>query len=515
MDTSEAEQGEVSSDVGPGVVTSGDTIYQGINFTGLRRELSVQKLWRERTWREILRNFVTALIFGALGSFIDISTDGLTAKSFISGANYTKWVKNLSDPANHDDCVHTGRFTSFNPAPHIEFEQILCFEQDPMWGHVTIYFLLLPGCFFASEVSRIICDHRGKTSDLYQILLAVCLTVPCEIIFPLVLILVKVVCLIKPGPEWKRVNARISGLEGSWESAFQTILALFIIFTRADRQPSSFQIASLVASFLMITKTSIAEHLSPKQPLELKEKLKATATLLPLFLSNATFKVLSWAITFTCLRYIAYCILHIAVLVLVTLGILGLYALQKKARFCPKKTKNTLQGHSYTSLRLEVDSKLTKRQNMEICVSKEIIWGIYHLIILTSLVGAANINPDSLNFSVTDFWNAFRNLKMKFDKNFKSSRHIPTQRPSLVDNLPLLNGLYIGVLAAMALSAVLFYFQMWKPMVEEEEAEQRESKAPRTTTPRTTSRTTTRTTPRTTTPAPTGRTTPPLTSIEI
>ena len=146
MDTSEAEQGEVSSDVGPGVqVTSGDTIYQGINFSGLRRELSVQKLWRERTWKEILRNFVTALIFGALGSFIDISTDGLTAKSFISGANYTKWVKNLSDPANHDDCVHTGRFTSFNPGPHIEFEQILCFEQDPMWGQATILFIILPG----------------------------------------------------------------------------------------------------------------------------------------------------------------------------------------------------------------------------------------------------------------------------------------------------------------------------------------------------------------------------------
>ena len=395
MDTSEAEQGEVSSDVGPGEVTSGDTIYQGINFSGLRRELSVQKLWQERTWKEILRTFVTALIFGALGSFIDISTDGMTAKSFISGANYTKWVKNLSDPANHNDCVHTGRFTSFNPAPHIEFEQILCFEQDPMWGQATIGFLLLPGFFFASEVSTIICDHRGKTSDLYHSLLTVCLAFPCRIIFPLVLILVKVVSLINPGPEWKRVNARITWLESSWESAFQTILTLFIIFSRTDRQPSSMQIASLVTSFLMITKTSIAEHLFPKQPLELKEELKATATLLPLFLSNATFKVLSWAITFTCLRNIAS-----AVFDLVTLAILGLYVLQKKTSCCPKKIMIILEDHSFTSLRLVVDSKLTKRQNMESCVSKEIIWGTCHLIILTSLVGAANINSDSLNFTI-------------------------------------------------------------------------------------------------------------------
>ena len=186
--------------------------------------------------------------------------------------------------------------------------------------------------------------------------------------------------------------------------------------------------------------------------------------------------------------------------------------------------------HSYTSLQLVVDSKLTKRQNMESCVSKDIFWGFSHLIVLTSLVGFANINPDSLNFTVTDFFKkTFENNVImqtlfpvptehwalpSLSSSDQSYRHM-FKRPGLVDNLPLLNGLYIGVLAAMALSAVLFYFQMWKPMVEEEEAEQRESKAPRTTTPMTTSRTTTRTTPRTTTPAPTGRTTPPLTSIDI
>ena len=52
-----------------------------------------------------------------------------------------------------------------------------------------------------------------------------------------------------------------------------------------------------------------------------------------------------------------------------------------------------------------------------------------------------------------------------------------SKRPGLVDNLPLLNGLFVGVLAAMALNTVLFYWQMWKPMVEEEEAEQRDSEA--------------------------------------
>ena len=45
MDTSEAELGIISSETDPDVVTSGDTIYQGINFSALKRELAIQKLW--------------------------------------------------------------------------------------------------------------------------------------------------------------------------------------------------------------------------------------------------------------------------------------------------------------------------------------------------------------------------------------------------------------------------------------------------------------------------------------
>ena len=480
MDTSEAELGVISSEadsdvvtlaVDPGVVsseadsrvvTSGDKIYQGINFTALKNELTIQKLWRERTWKGILRHFFIALIFGTLGSFIDIGTDGLTAKSFIKGANYTKWVKNLSEPENHDDCVHTGRFTSFNPGPKIDYEEIVCFEQDPMWGWATVALIFFPGLFSAYEVSRIIMDARGKRSYFCHLLLYACLAFPCLIIFPVVLIIVKVVCLINPGPEWKRTNTRITGIEGSWESKCQTILTLFIIFTRADRQPSSVQIASLVASLAMITKTSIAEYLSPKQPLKLKDELKATAILLPLFLSNAVFKVLSVAITFTCLRYIAF-----AVVGLVFFGDLVLMTLQKKASCCSERFTLLDEDHRIAPLH----------------VRNDIIWGFSNLIVLTSSVIAANINPDSLNYTVTDlgFLNYLEfsnNSTMQNESDINISRIQSSQiskRPGLVDNLPLLNGLYVGILAAMAINATLFYFQMWKPLEEEELVEQRTS----------------------------------------
>ena len=457
--------------------TSEDKIYQGINFTSLKKELTVQKLWRKRTWKEILKHFVTALIFGTLGSFIDIGTDGLTAKSFITGANYTKWVKNLSDPANHDDCVHTGRFTSFNPGPEIEYEEIVCFEQDPIWGWMTVVFIFLPGYITVLLVTDIIMEMQGKTSHTYRALLSSCMILPCVILFPLALILVKFVCLINPGSEWKRLNARITGLEGAWESACQSILTLFIIFTRADRQPSNVQIASLIASFAMLTKAAIADYLSPKQPMELKEELKATANLLPLFLSNGVFKVLSVAITITCLRYIG-----IAVFLgqMVIFSFSGFNFLRHKASCCPKRL-TVLDGGDpdMTSLRLKEDGRATKRQNLESCVFTNLTWGIFHLVVLTSIVSAANSNPDSLNYAVTelDFSNTTGNLEFSTNSSMQNQSEISpsrvqsvhfSRRPGLVENLPLLNGLYVGIVSAMAINAFLFYFQMWKPMVEEE-----------------------------------------------
>ena len=47
-----------------------------------------------------------------------------------------------------------------------------------------------------------------------------------------------------------------------------------------------------------------------------------------------------------------------------------------------------------------------------------------------------------------------------------------SMRPGLVDNLPFLNGLYTVVVAIMVINAVLFYFQLWRPMVGEEKKQQ-------------------------------------------
>ena len=463
-----------------GSVTSEDKIYQRVNFSALKNELTVQKLWRERTWREILRHFVTALIFGALGSFIDLGTDGLTAKSFIQGANYTKWVKNLSDPANHDGCVHTFRLTSFNPGPKIEYEEIVCFEQDQIWGWVTVAFIFLPGYFTVYPVTDMILEAHGKTSSSYRPLLSFCLVLPCMGLFPLALVLVKIVCLVNPGPEWKRLNLRLTGFEGSWESSCQTILTLFIFFTRTDRQPSSVQLASLVVSFAMITKTAIADYLSQKQAMELKDELIGTMTLLPLFFTNGLFKVLSQAVIIACLRYIS---IPVILFNAFTFGFPLVNIPQRKVTCCPKRFRWQDGDIDCTSLQLKEDG--TEREKLENCVNTNFHWAISHLIVLTSIVAAANVSLDSFTYEKNNFNlpNATGDHLLLKDNNNNNTMINQSDidvlhstpavqiraRPSLVENLPLLNGLYIVILAAMVINAVLFYVQMWKPMVQEEE----------------------------------------------
>ena len=254
------------------------------------------------------------------------------------------------------------------------------------------------------------------------------------------------------------------------ESAFQTILTLFIIFTRADRQPSSVQIASLIASFAMLTRTAIADFLSPKQPLKLKDELKATASLLPLFLSHGVAKLLSLAIIITCLRKIAMVPFFV-----VAIG----YVLRRKASCCAKRCKDPAGEHfceyHYTTLQVKGDCRVTKRRKMESCLLNNIFWGIFHVIILTSLVTVANSNLDSFNYTVTDYLDFSNNATEQNQSMYRVQSDQISMRPGLVENLPLLNGLFVGILNAMATNALLFYFQMWRPMLEEEEVEQRES----------------------------------------
>ena len=140
-----------------------------------------------------------------------------------------------------------------------------------------------------------------------------------------------------------------------------------------------------------------------------------------------------------------------------------------------------------TTLHLNLDNSATKSQNLKTAVYTNATVGIclLVLVVLTSLVGIFNTNPDRLNCAITEF--KFLNSIDSCDlansgltqnqSNVNMSRSGPShisKRPGIMENLPLLNGLYTVVVATMVINAVLFYFQLWKPIVEEEEQQQSE-----------------------------------------
>ena len=131
-----------------------------------------------------------------------------------------------------------------------------------------------------------------------------------------------------------------------------------------------------------------------------------------------------------------------------------------------------------------------------------------HTIVLTALVVVANCYPDTHVYNWGDMvWQdeSTNNNSLPLTNTTQASINATTfnstmddpaslgdqvlhsffdgyqlSSRALVQNLPLLNGLYVGVLVAIALHAGLFYWQMWKPFKdnkddeEENELEERE-----------------------------------------
>ena len=58
--------------------------------------------------------------------------------------------------------------------------------------------------------------------------------------FPLIFLMVKFANIFNDGQEnWKTAAMAMTGVEGNIEGGLQLVLQLFIVFKRADRQPSN------------------------------------------------------------------------------------------------------------------------------------------------------------------------------------------------------------------------------------------------------------------------------------
>ena len=191
-------------------------------------------------------------------SLFDMGSDAFSVHNFIHGTTYTKYVSDLDHPSvNSSDCVHVGSYLKWNGnSSTVVYEEFECFEQDPIWGQMSLVFMFLPGIFGAIV-------WKGA----YRGVLLAFLTSP---IFPLVALIVKTIELLNPGKNWKLLAKRLSTAEAMGESRCQFFLQLFIVFTKADRAPSPVQIVTLASSMIMIIVSSINETRRVQKSVELE-----------------------------------------------------------------------------------------------------------------------------------------------------------------------------------------------------------------------------------------------------
>merc|ERR1712156_343967 len=79
------------------------------------------------------------------------------------------------------------------------------------------------------------------------------------IMFPFIFLFVKFANIFAVNQEgvanddWKSASMAITGIEGIFEAQWQFVLQLFIIFNRADREPSMIQMLTLCTSLMSVT----------------------------------------------------------------------------------------------------------------------------------------------------------------------------------------------------------------------------------------------------------------------
>ena len=159
-----------------------------------------------------------------------------------------------------------------------------CFEYDVFWGLLAILFVLLPGAAFSAL--NAIKLRKAKNSLFWLFLLMSPLT---TVLFPLLLISVKIICLFHNGAELTRLNNVLTFAEGQFESFCQLGLQLYIIFSRADRQPSLIQMITLPASALMLVRVQVNSFYAKVDAASTIEDVKRKLFMAPIFLFKSIF----------------------------------------------------------------------------------------------------------------------------------------------------------------------------------------------------------------------------------
>ena len=427
-----------------------------INWKALNAEFTWEKLWTNRTWKDIFGHFAKVLFLTLIPTLVDVITDALSGKKFVLGNDYMKRDVNLSDPLN-ENCTLVGTYWKYGSdgEPYVEHEDWSCHEEDPVWGYVTLALIFVPGLSIFVLGSRFL----AKQTKVTGMKLFLCLPLILILwligfsVFPLMLIGIQMIALFNPGREMDKVQQWAAMMEGAYESTFQFLLTVFIILSRNDRAPSNVQMASLVASLLTLVKYQIEQYLVRKHLADLPfmDKIPKAAVLLPMFLTNNIFKLGCIAVACNLLRYWAILVLPVT---FCTRGwILGYISRRQGKRFLGVASLN----HAYSllisriGLVRRVTHYLTPKETMDNLLYNNIAWLVIYSSMLTTIVTMATIQ--NWVESVKIFW-----------QGPDYARNI------LVHDLDRLWAIYATIMLCGIISGILLYFQIWRPYKEEEEA---------------------------------------------
>ena len=355
----------------------------GLDWEELRKEL--RNLFNfnaeNRSWGIILKTSLIIFATSLAPSLFDMGSDAFSVYNFINGTTYTKNVPDLNHPSvNSSKCIHVGtHLRRDGNSSEVVYEEFECFERDPIWGYMSLVFILLPGLGGGLVWKGLTkCQEFGFSH----------LTLP---IFPFFLLTVKTIGLFNPGKNWKILAGRCGTVEGNLESRFQFLLQLFIVFTRADRAPSTVQLGAMASSVVMLAISGLNDVRRKQKNVDLGTDVQRAIHLLPAILAYHVSSIGTMALLASLLRY----------WVLVPLGVVvaAMYIFWGYIRFCNPKYWAMMDDDTKgrVSVGLIKINKFEVVQNLFF----KIIWLILFLV-LTGLTITANVHP-SLKMSALDW----------------------------------------------------------------------------------------------------------------
>ena len=179
-----------------------------IDKKAFKTELSDLKLWKNRKWESIS---VTLAFLSILPSLLILTCDILSAKAFTQGTYYWKNVENKSDLAvSSSNCDLVGEyyksyydFTGKEENTTQTLYRYSCFEQDIVWGRITIGFIFTPGFMLIGPVLLYLmslCKRRTVPIKTMTLLFGILVLSPVLILlFPLIRVLIMMVSLVNTG----------------------------------------------------------------------------------------------------------------------------------------------------------------------------------------------------------------------------------------------------------------------------------------------------------------------------